>query len=322
MTVPHVAVLEAFDGPTQARLRDIVGDRLRLVLIPDNGIQSRRNALAQADYAVVRSVPLEAELVAGAPRLKLIHQWGTGTDGIPLDAAQGRGIVVARSPGLNAPSVADLTIGLMLAIRRRIPQADARIRAGGWAEPDLYSVGRDLCGAKVGLVGLGAIGRQVMRRLLGFDCEIAYTRSSGPDPAVPGYMELDQLIGWADVLSLHLPLSAPTRHLIDRNRLARMPSGSFLVNTARGGLVDEVALADALSAHHLGGAAIDAFSEEPPRPGNPLLSAPNVVLSAHSGGRCRENFHRIVRHWTVNILAHSSGETLDPSCVVVQPEGL
>lgn len=319
MSAPVVALLEAFDEPTKALLRHIVGDQLRLVFTPDNRGDTRAAALAHAEYAVVRSVSLDPDLVAVAPRLKLIHQWGTGTDGIPLDTARRCGIVVARSPGLNAPSVADLTIGLMLACRRRIPQADALIRAGGWAEPDLYSTGRDLSGAKVGLVGLGAIGRQVMRRLSGFDCEIAYTRSSGPDPSVPGYLELECLIGWADVLSLHVPLTPMTRRLMNRDRLEKMPPGSFLVNTARGGLVDEAALAAALSSNHLGGAAIDAFSQEPPVPGNPLLSAPNTVLSAHSGGRCRENFHRIVRHWSDNIIAHSSGAPIDPACIVIPP---
>ncbi|MGR3198334.1 MAG: NAD(P)-dependent oxidoreductase [Paracoccus sp. (in: a-proteobacteria)] len=320
MSAPVVALLEAFDAPTKDQLRHIIGDRLQLVFTPDNRSNTRAAALADAEYAVIRSVPLEPDLLAAAPRLKLIHQWGTGTDGIPLKAAHHRGIVVARSPGLNAPSVADLTIGLMLACRRRIPQADALIRAGGWAEPDLYSTGRDLTGARVGLVGLGAIGRQVMRRLSGFDCDVAYTRSMGADPAVPGHMELERLVSWADVLSLHLPLTPSTRHLMDRDRLAAMPRGAFLVNTARGGLVDEVALAAALSSGHLGGAAIDAFSQEPPAPENALLSAPNTVLSAHSGGRCRENFHRIVRHWSDNIIAHAGGAGIDPACIVVPPD--
>lgn len=320
VTAPCVALLEAFDASLQAQILEIVGDDLDLVFVADNAMESRRAALNGAEYAVVRTIPLEPELLDHAPRLKLIHQWGTGVDGIPLAAARSRRIVVARSPGVNAPSVADLTVGLMLAARRRIPQGDARLRDGSWAEPNLYEIGQDLCGSRVGLVGFGAIGKEIMRRLSGFDCDIRYTRSSGPDPAIPGYMGLDDLVRWAEILSLHLPLTDETRNLIGPDRLARMPRGACLVNTARGGIVDEAALALALSSGHLGAAAIDAYSQEPPLPDNPLLSAPNTVLSAHSGGRTRGNLARLVRHWSGNIRTHHGDGRIDPACLVFPEE--
>lgn len=316
MRKPRVALLEAFDASLRAQVDEIAGGSLDLVFVDDNAIETRRAALADAEYAVIRTVHMEPELLGDAPRLKLIHQWGTGVDGIPLAAARARGIPVVRSPGVNAPSVADLTVGLMLAARRRIPQGDAWIRAGNWAEPDLYAIGRDLCGARVGLVGLGAIGKQVMRRLSGFDCDIGYSRPSGADREVPGFMDLDELVGWAEILTLHLPLTDATRNLIGAERIARMPRGACLVNTARGGIVDETALGEALRSGHLGAAAIDAYSMEPPPPNNALLKAPNTILSAHSGGRTRDNLVRLVSHWSGNVVAHHSGGLITPECYV------
>lgn len=316
MTRPRVALLEPFAAGTQARIRALAGADLDLVFAEGTDGAALAQALGAADYAVVRAVKLPAALLDAAPGLKLIHQWGTGTDGIPLAEARTRGITVARSPGVNAPSLADLTVGLMLACLRRIPVGDARIRAGDWAELDLYEIGRDLTGARVGLLGYGAIAAAVAKRLAGFDCTVVYHRPSGPVAGVPGFVSLDDLIAGVDVLSLHAPSTPATRRIIDAARIAAMRPGTVVINTARGDLVDEAALAAGLGSGQVGAAGLDVFDPEPLAADSPLRGAPNTVFSAHAGGRTRENFDRIVRHWSANIRRHVAGEAIDPAFLV------
>ncbi len=316
MSWTRVAVLEPFSDETQARIRSVAGADLDIVFAAAADPAALAAALAGAGAAVVRAVRMPADLLDAAPELRLIHQWGTGTDGIPLAAALARGIVVARSPGVNAPSLADLTVGLILACLRRIPAGDTRIRQGLWVEPDLYQTGRDLTGARVGLLGYGAIGAAVARRLAGFECDVVYHRPSGPVDGVAGFVPLETLIGDVDVLSLHAPSTPATRRIIDAARIAAMRPGTVLINTARGDLVDEAALAAGLRSGQVGAAGLDVFDPEPLAMESPLRDAPNTVFSAHAGGRTRENFDRIVRHWSGNIRRLASGAGLDPACLV------
>ena len=304
-----VALLEYFGETVRPRLQALAGEGLELLFCDDDSLEARAAILPDADYAVVRAVKMPASLLDHAPKLRMIHQWGTGTDGIPVQQALARGIMVARSPGRNAPSVADLTVGLMLAALRRICVGDARIRQGLWVEPDLYDTGRDLAGARVGLVGYGAIAKAVERRLQGFDCTVLHSRNSGG-------MSLDQMIGQVDVLSLHAPYTPATKHLINAERIARMQRGTVIINTARGELIDEAALAAALHSGQIGAAGIDAFEVEPLPADAPLRHAPNTVFSAHSGGRTRDNFERIIRHWSGNIARHAADEALDEGDLV------
>ncbi len=310
--MPKVALLEYFDPDIRPLLCRIAGEDIDLVFCESNADADRAEALKDAEYALVRSVRMPPELLDHAPKLKMIHQWGTGTDGIPIAAAKARGLVIARSPGVNAPSIADCTLALMLACLRRIVPGDQLIRAGGWAEPNLYEIGRDLTGATVGLVGYGAIAREVEKRLAGFDCSVLHTRSNPTDSSVT----FDELIEHADIVSLHAPATPQTRHMINRNTLARMKPGVVIINMARGELVDEVALAEALESGHVAAAGLDAHDPEPLPADAPILRAPNTVLSAHSGGRTRDNFARLVSHWSGNIRAHAEGRAIDPACLV------
>lgn len=309
MTV-KAALLEYFPPKVHPHLRDLVGDEIELIFPASNDLADRAAILQDADYAIVRAVKMPPELLDAAPRLRLIHQWGTGTDGIPVAEARARGLPVARCPGQNAPAVADLTLGLMLACLRRICLGDARIRQGDWAEPDLYETARDLAGARVGLVGYGAIAKAVERRLQGFDCTVLHSRASG------GGMPLDQMIADVDIVSLHLPATPATQNLIDAPRIARMRRGTVLINTARGALVDEAALAAALQSGQIGAAGLDCFQTEPLPADNPLRAAPNTVFSPHAGGSTSQNFARVVRHWASNIRAHAQGGAIDPGDMV------
>jgi len=226
---------------------------------------------------------IDAAALAAADRLKVIARYGAGVDNVDLEAARRKGIVVTNTPGANAASVAELTIGLMLALLRSIPCAHERTRAGEWPRLE----GLSLEGRTVGLLGLGAVGKQVARRLQGFDCTVL-AHDPQPDEAFArehgvALCSRDELIAASDLLSLHLPLLPATKGLVDAAFLSRMKRGACLINTARGDLVDEEALAAALRAGHLRGAALDTFAQEPPNRDNPLLALPQVIVTPHMG---------------------------------------
>ncbi|MFV0336010.1 MAG: 2-hydroxyacid dehydrogenase [Tropicimonas sp.] len=312
-----VAVLEPMSAEMQARVREICGD-LELRFPRSGDPADFTGIVGDAPYIVTRGLRFPPEVLAQAPQVKLIHQWGTGVDGIPLDAARARGIMVARSPGVNAPTVADLTLALMLAALRRIPQTHASFRAGSWEMPDLWKHSRDLSELRVGLIGMGAIGSLVARRLKGFGCDIVYTDANGP-VAESGlrFVEFGELVESCDVISLHVPLTEGTRHLIGAAELRRMKPGALIVNTSRGPVIDEAALVAALGSGEIGGAALDVYETEPVAPGNPLLALDNVVTLPHVAGRTHDNLTRMVAHWSGNIRLHASGREIPANCVVV-----
>ena len=263
--------------------------------------------LGQAAALIVGTTPVTEALFAAAPRLRVVAMHGVGVDHIDLEAARRRGIVVTNAPGSNDASVADLAIGLMLACLRHLPEADRLARVGRWGA----LVGEELAGKRVGIVGWGRIGRGVARRLSGFDGRVIVH-----DPYVPpGAIEdvggrpasLDDLLRTADIVSLHLPLTAETRGLLDDDRLALMRPSSYLINTARGGIVDEDALARRLRDGLLRGAGLDCFAVEPPV-GNLLLALPNVVVSPHVGAHTREAIARMGTVAAANVINVLRGE--------------
>lgn len=224
---------------------------------------------------------IDRSALAAADRLKVIARYGVGVDAVDLQAAKEKGIVVTNTPGSNSVSVAELTIGLILSLARNIPTAAAAARAGEW--PRL--AGLSLEGKTVGLVGFGSIGQQVARRLGGFDCTLlAYDPIVAEDRAAAlgvKLLFLEELVPLADFVSLHCPLTSQTRGLVNAAFLEKMKPGAFLVNTARGELVDESALLAALDSGKLRGAALDVFASEPPAGDNPLLRHPRLIATPH-----------------------------------------
>ncbi|MEA2789665.1 MAG: hypothetical protein QOG73_2071 [Acetobacteraceae bacterium] len=221
------------------------------------------------------------EMIAAAPRLKLIQKIGVGVNTIDLDAAKLRGIPVCNLPGTNARAVAELTLGLMLSVLRRIPAFDQNLRTGTWTDTGLQDGIGELGGRTVGLVGFGAIPRILAPILTAIGCAVIYT-SRGP-VSVPktSFRPLQDLLAEADIVSLHLPLVPETEHTIDAAALDRMKRGAILINTGRGGLVDQPALAAALAAGRIAGAGLDVFEFEPLPPDDPILLLPNVVVTPH-----------------------------------------
>jgi phosphoglycerate dehydrogenase-like enzyme len=222
-----------------------------------------------------------AEMIAAAPGLKLIQKIGVGVNTIDLEAAQWRRIPVCNLPGTNAAAVAELALGLMLSVLRRIPRFDRGLRAGAWTDVGMQDGLGELGGRTVGLVGFGAIPRILAPILAAMGCRVIYTARTRVDDAVAGYRTLEQLLAEADVVSLHLPLVPETQHVIGAEALGRMKPGAILINTGRGGLVDSAALVAALTTGRLAGAGLDVFEVEPLLAGDPILSLPNVVVTPH-----------------------------------------
>ena len=246
-----------------------------------------QDAVRAADGVIVRSATrITAELVEDSGRLRAIVRAGVGVDNIDVAAATRKGIVVMNTPGGNTVSTAEHTITLLLALARHIPAADASIHQGKWERGKF--VGTQLAGKTLGIVGLGRIGREVARRAAGLDMKvIGYDPFLSPERAaqlgiesVPG---LEQLLPRCDFLTVHTPLTEETKDLIGTRQLALLRPGSRVLNCARGGIINEAALADALQSGHLAGAGLDVFADEPPPADHPLLQLPNVVVTPHLG---------------------------------------
>jgi phosphoglycerate dehydrogenase-like enzyme len=251
-----------------------------------------------------------AEMIAAAPRLRLIQKIGVGVNTIDLDAAKARGIAVCNLPGTNARAVAELTLALMLAVLRRLPRFDAAMRRGEWSDPALQDGIGELGGRTVGLVGYGAIARLLAPVLAALGCRLIYTSRTPRSDAVGEWRSLDALLSESDVVSLHLPLTAETETLIDARAFARMRRGAILINTARGGLVDQSALTQALKDGKLAGAGLDVFVHEPHDATEPLFHLPNVVLTPHIGWLTTGTFDRSFALAAENCRRIAAGEAL------------
>ena len=231
---------------------------------------------------------LSESALTACPSVRMISIWGTGTDNVDLAACRRRGVTVAHTPGVNAHAVAEHTLALMLAVTRRIPSLDRDVRSGQWPRGLLVQ----LEGKTLGIVGLGAIGRRVAALAAPFGANLLATTwgvDAGRAAAVGArHAPIETLLRESDIVSLHLRLSAETEAFINRERLALMKPGAFLLNTARGRLVDREALVDALRHGRLAGAALDVFHEEPISASDPLLTLPNVILTPHNAGMTQE----------------------------------
>ena len=247
---------------------------------------------------------VDEALLDAAPNLRAIANYAVGTDNIDLEAAAARGIPVGNTPDVLTDATADLAFALILALARGIVSGAATVRAGEWRtwEP-AGDLGTDLAGATLGIVGRGRIGDAVARRAAGFGMDVVHSsRSSG----VP----LDELLERADVVSLHTPLTPDTRHLIDEQALARMKPTALLVNTARGGIVDQNALREALIDGRIGGAALDVTDPEPLPGDHPLLDAPNLLVVPHLGSATRRTRARMAEMAVENLLAALDGRPM------------
>jgi (S)-sulfolactate dehydrogenase len=295
--VKRIVISEFMDLPAVESLRagfhvdyapELVDDRAAL-----------RERIAGADALVVRNrTRVDRELLGAAPRLRAVGRLGVGLDNIDVGACEAAGIAVFPATGANSLAVAEYVIATAMLLLRGAYLSSAEVAAGKWPRQRLSS-GREIAGKVLGLVGFGGIGQLTARLAQGLGMRVL-----AADPMLPadapvwsatgvGRRELDALLAEVDVLSLHVPLTDATRGLIDAARLARMKPDAVLVNTARGGIVDEAALAEALREGRLGGAALDVFTDEPLAAGSPLADVPHLILTPHIAGVTRESNERV-----------------------------
>jgi phosphoglycerate dehydrogenase-like enzyme len=280
--------------------------------------------LARSDFLLLAANRMTAEMLEGAGRLRLIHKWGIGYDDVDLPAAEREGVGVAITAGANAHAVAEHTIMLMLATLRRLSVVDRALREGRWLFKEMRVQCLQMSGRTVGLVGFGNIGRAVAKRLAGFETTVLYY-----DPR-PASQEVEQALGAtlvpfdtllqrADIVSLHCPGGTENRHMMGQVQFGRMKRGAVLVNAARGELVDQAALTQALTDGTLMGAGLDVFEQEPPSADNPLLQLQNVTLSPHTAASVLDNVGRVANHVFANMQRVANGEALPDADVVVAP---
>lgn len=277
--------------------------------------------IKDAQYVFLGASYLDAELIAAAPELKMIQKWGIGVDKIDLQAAKARGIPVAITHGSNAAQVAEHAVLLMLATLRKLSYSQKSFLAGKWINAELRMSCMQLTGKTVGFFGFGNIARQVAKQLQGFDTKIIYFSRNRVPQAIEEqykaeYVDFETLMRQSDILTLHAPLNAQTRDIISQQSIQMMKNTAIIVNTARGELIDEKALYQALQEQRLFGAGLDVFVNEPPRMDNPLFNLDHVVLTPHAGASVKEAVTKIVQHAFQNIAMHDQGLALDPEDLI------
>ena len=315
-----IAMLQVLTPELDERVRALVPSGFTLEITKSVETADLLRVIADADYAVAFGMTVPDEVLRAAPRLRLLHRWGVGVDGVSLGLCRELDVVVAKTTGCNARPVAEFTIGLMLASSRLLNIAHNSMQQGEWRKKELWLRNQMLFGRRIGLVGLGAIGKEVARRLRGFDCDVLYAKRTPLDAQTERdlgirYAPFDEILE-ADIVSLHCPLNAETRNMISWAELNRMQRHAILINTARGGLVNEQDLAAALKQGIIRSAAIDVFQQEPVSPDNPLIGLDNALLSPHIAANAFDNIDNEIAHWMGNIQRHSEGRPLSPDDIV------
>lgn len=313
--------------PALAMLRDRFAERLpadvEVAVVADFSNEEFRRHAADATILVNARRPIDAETLSMAPSTQFIQIIGAGTDTIDRAAVAAAGITVAYNPGVNRTGAAEHAIMLMLALLKRLPSTERATRAGRFAPAEIIAGGiDDLADAIVGLVGMGHIGQSVAARLAPFGSTVIYhARHPAPDAERVGarLLPLADLLASSNIVSLHVPLTPETHHLIGERELASMPAGSYLINTGRGGLVDEAALREAIENGHLAGAALDVLEHETDGV-NPFADVPGVIVTPHLGGGSRNSMSGVVERCTANIRRFLAGEPV-ADVITITPVG-
>jgi phosphoglycerate dehydrogenase-like enzyme len=312
VTEPVVLARCDFGPAIEAEFRAWETDGLRTELVSENDDKRFREILPEAAVVLHVLKPITAEVIEAAPRLRLIQKIGVGVNTIDLDAARRHRVAVCNMPGTNTAAVAEMAIGLMIAALRRIPDLSGLARdPANWALPRGAELRLgEVAGRTVGLVGAGAVASRLAAILAAMGAEVLYwNRRLRPEmPAT--YMNWTELLARADILSLHLPLTPETEKLLDTEAFRRMKPGAILVNTARGGLIDERALVKALDHRLLRAAALDVLAAEPPSPDNPLLRRDDVIVTPHVAWLTAETWRRSLTVARQNAVAAIAGRDL------------
>lgn len=318
-----IGVLDPFQPAIIEQFAERLPPGWRLSIGDGKSPEDRRRVLAEADALFLIALEITKDVLAAAPKLRLVQKLGAGIDRIDLEGCAKQGIVVARLQAGNIIPVAEHTMLLMLAACRSLPLLDRNTRKGAWDKEIARGIGRHISGSTIGIIGFGAIGRTVGALLQPFGATVIYT-----DPIrAPRELEhelnvtqvpLEDLLRRSDIVTLHVPLQSDTAGFLNRDRLAAMKPGAILINCARGGLVDETAVFDALQSGQLFAAGIDAFVQEPPV-GSPLLTTNKTVVTPHMAGATRANFGTIADRAIENARRVLAGEDIPDADRVTLP---
>ncbi len=312
--MPKVLLTEPIPHPLAQRLQALLPTDVDFDMVPTLEDADFAAHAADADVLLVLHRKIDASTLALAPRVRFVQRAGIGYDNLDIAALATAGVPVAYTPGANAAGVAEHTILLMLALLKRLTSAEQATRMGRWATNDLVQAGiSDLAGATIGLVGLGNIGQAVAARLAGFGAELLYTSRHPVDHSTEArlsvtYRPLPALLAAAPIVSLHLPLTGESRGLIGEAQLAQMRPGALLINTSRGGIVDEGALLRSLASGHLGGAGLDVLEHEG-NDHNPFANRADVIVTPHIAGASRASVQCIMQLAVANVVRFLAGQT-------------
>lgn len=314
--------------PALAALADRFAERLpadvRVSAVRDFSEEEFRRLAADATVLVNARRPIDPAALSMAPAVRFVQMIGAGTDPLDLEALSEAGVVAAYNPGVNRTGAAEHAIMLMLALIKRLPASDQATRAGRFAPAEIITRGiDDLADATVGIVGMGHIGQAVAERLVPFGARILY-HSRRPVPDFEARfgaqrLPLPDVLAGSNILTLHVPLTPETHHLIGAAEIAAMPRGSYLINAGRGGLVDENALRSAIGSGHLAGAGLDVLEHETDGV-NPFADVPEVIVTPHLGGGSRNSMNGVVERCTANIRRFLAGETVLDQVGVLDPQ--
>jgi phosphoglycerate dehydrogenase-like enzyme len=313
--MPTILLTSRYQGRPLDIIQSVVPEGFSLLMVERIDSESLLKGVPEADYLLASGrLQINEDVLAPARRLKMIQRTGVGLDSIDLDAARRYGVRVYVNRGINAESVAEHALLLMLAAMRRLPSmSGAAARGGVWKRQEWGVEGRELRGKTVGLIGLGSIGRTLAGLLCGFHVKLLYsdpirqTEDSEHELGLT-YVPLEKLLEEADIISLHVPLSPQTRHMIGQEHLSLMKKDAVLVNTARGGLIDEYALAERLRAGEIAFACLDVFEREPISKYSPLYGLENLIATPHIGGITEDSFRRMMEEAMNNIRLFEKGE--------------
>jgi len=317
-----LSVLDVVAKDVREIIDQHLGESYDLLYASSYDRQEQLDLAAKADFLWVGWPRVDAEMIKQAPKLKLIHKCGVGVDKIDLDAARQRGLTVYLTAGINAIPVSEMALLLMLAVMRHLVYANINLRNRKWVQTELKGMNRHLTGRTVGIVGMGNIGKNLVALLKGFACRILYYDVVRLPPEMEMtlgiiYRSLEELLRQSEVVSLHVPATPETEYMINAATLAMMDRGAILINTARGELIDEAALVEALQKGIIAGAGLDVFAQEPIDPGSPLLKLDNVILSPHVAGSTLNNMSARAVRIAKNLEAFLAGGEIAKTDIVV-----
>ena len=303
--------------PTGAFLRiqkSLAGTNIELI---EAATQETFDTISDVDAVILRVLQMPKSVIERfTPRLKLIMRWGAGFDSVDIETAGKKGIAVCNTPGANAYAVSELAVLLMLAVGRKLICHDRSLHNGVWSKNIFLDQSFTLNNKLVGVIGGGNIGRQVAQKVRPFGAKVQYygafrLKSEVEKEHQMEYVDLDQLLRTSDVVTLHIPLIASTKHLLDARRLTIMKDGAILINTARGGIVDDTALLDAVNSGKLAGAGLDCLEREPLEKDDPLLANSNIIVTPHVGGGVTDIADAIIPMLIENVKLLAAGKPLN-----------